>query len=159
MVRPVLPSAGVFALLPVTGQFTNAPPAVRGARPYILHEAPSAKLFTDTVIVGQRHHAANDIDIPGGGDGSHGGIGNQKACDRSTHEHQLLTQSLTKLRSGTARVRSRALQPRTASKMASNSPSAVLRALIRCSRIANAGALLRYGKTARARQLSRSSSQ
>jgi hypothetical protein len=65
MVRPVLPSAGVFALLPVTGQFTNAPPAVRGARPCILHEAPSAELFTDTVIVGQRHHAANDIDIPG----------------------------------------------------------------------------------------------
>ena len=116
----------------------------------ILHEAPFAKLFTDTVIVGQRHHAANDIDILGGADGWHGGIGNQKACDRSTHEHQLLTQSLTELRidylkqgnvgvvgvhapnlsssSATASVRSRALPPRTASKMASNSPSAGLRA-------------------------------
>ena len=79
-------------------------PAVRGARPYILHEAPFAKLFTDTVIVRQRHHAADDIGIPGGGDGSHGGIGNQRACDRSTHEHQLPTQSLSELRSGTARA-------------------------------------------------------
>ena len=50
------------------------------------HEVPLAKLFTDTVILGQRHHAANDIDILREADGWHGWIGNQKPCGTPAYE-------------------------------------------------------------------------